>query len=187
MKIVDLSSEEEKVRTIYRIVAISSATIMVFLASYAILMSYLYGTYVVGETLVNLPTGRPFEFPQPELFPVYAKPVTWLYISIIGFGFSVLELNKKKLANLSGTYFSIVQFIVFVVAAISAYEIFYNFSIWSALMAFQAIRGEINPDVVIVAFPNPEIPWNLVFATKLFSSIFIVSVYVFYYLLRIRK
>ena len=186
MRLFNLSSEEERGRTIYKIVTIISGSILIGLTLFAILASFLYGMTVVGESLVNLPSGVPFEFPQPEYFPIYAKPVTWMYVSLIIFWFSVLELNRKRIVALSPATLTFCRLFAVIFASLAAYEIVYNFSIWSAIMAYQAISGTLNPDLVVVAFPNPQTPWNLVFATKFFSAIFVISLYSLYFLLKLR-
>lgn len=181
-----LISEAKTVKgeLIMKLIAIFSGVSIAGLAIYSIIASYIYGITVVGETLVNLPDATPFEFPGPEYFPLYAKPVSWLYVFVILFGFSSLELAKPKIRRISPTLMNIYRTLAFTVVSLSAYEILYNFSIWSALMSFQAITGSLNPDTVIVAFPNPQTPWNLVFATKVFSASFIVSLYALYALLK---
>jgi hypothetical protein len=186
MGLLDLSSPEARYRTIYKIVAIVSGSVLLGLTLFTILVSYFWGINVVGESLVNLPSRAPFEFPQPEYFPIYAKPVTWLYVSIIAFWFSFMELNRDRIAAYSPAVLTSGKLFFVIIASLSAYEVFYNFSIWSALMAYQAIRGALNPDLVVVAFPNPNTPWNLVFATKFFSAVFVISLYSLYFLLKLR-
>jgi len=57
--------------------------------------------------------------------------------------------------------------------------------LWGAFFGEQLIRSLVtNPD--IVTGPGP-IPWNLVFATKMFSSLFVISGYTVYFLRRIHQ
>lgn len=165
---------------------ISAATV-IFLALYAVFGTLYFGYEAVGEILVALPTGDPFEFPGPEYFPIYAKPVTWLYIAIITFWFTFLESYRGKLSRLPLGVINVGKLIAFVVAAIAGYEVYFNFTIWGSLMTFQAIRGTINPDVLANIFPNPQTPWNLVFATKFFSSIFVMSLYSLYFIMKMER
>jgi hypothetical protein len=169
---------------IMKLIAIFSGASIAGLTIYSIIASYIFGITVVGETLVNLPDATPFEFPAPEYFPLYAKPVSWLFVFVVLFGFSSLELAKPRIRRVSPTLMNLYRTLAFTIVGLSAYEILYNFSIWSALMSYQAITGSLNPDTVIVAFPNPQTPWNLVFATKVFSASFIVSLYALYTLLK---
>ena len=185
MKIIDTSSDEEKTKSMFRIVALISLAMVVFLVLFTIVVSVITGENIIGEPLVNLPNKRPFEFPQPEIFPIYAKPVTWLYVASIAFWFSFLEIVKNRVMQLSGFMLSLFKLITFVGTLLCAYEILYNFSIWSALMSYQATTGDINPDVLVNINPNPQYPWNIVFATKIFTVFTAISLYAFIFLTRI--
>ena len=48
---------------------------------------------------------------------------------------------------------------------------------------------EAVPDIdrLSVAYPDPERPWNLVFATKVFLAAFIISTHAFYLSIKPRK
>jgi len=177
LKLIDFNNDEKKVRTVYKIICILSVIVMIATVTYGTVVAIIQGVDVVGETFVTV------EFPPPELIPIfYAKPVTWLSVSIIAFWFSFFELEKKRILSLPKFIRQISIFIAFIIAAMSAYEVFFNFTIWGALMAKEAIVGELNPDVLKNIFPNPEVPWNLVFATKMFFVITVVALYTFYFL-----
>lgn len=172
-----------KVKKFYMVVAVVSLAMVLFLASYAIVMTIITGENVVGEPLVNLPSKEPFEFPHPEIFPIYAKPVTWLYVASIAFWFSFLELIKPRVMKMSPLKLSFFKVVAFVGTMITAYEVLYNFSIWSALMSYQAMTDVlVNPDILINRNPNPRFPWNLVFATKLFTALTAMGLYSLYFL-----
>ncbi|MCP8311488.1 MAG: hypothetical protein L6M37_00860 [Candidatus Methylarchaceae archaeon HK02M1] len=180
LKLIDLSNEDEKIKTAYRIILILSVIVMVTTITYGIAVAIIQGVDVVGETFVTV------EFPPPELIPIfYAKPVTWLAASIIAFWFSFFELNKNRILRLPRSFRKICIFIAFFMAAMAFYEVLFNFTIWGALMAKEAIVGELNPDLLQNPFPNPEKPWNLVFATKLFLVVTVIALYTFYFLLRL--
>jgi hypothetical protein len=187
LKILDTSSEEEKIRSLYRIIALISLSVIIFLIVFAVIVSLTTGENIIGEPLVNLPDKQPFEFPQPEIFPIYAKPVTWLYVASISFWFSFLEVIKERVTRMSHFRLSVFRFISFVVAIVCVYEIFYNFSIWSALMSYQATTGDINPDILVNANPNPKYPWNIVFATKVFTALTAIGMYSFFFFNRINS
>jgi hypothetical protein len=55
-------------------------------------------------------------------------------------------------------------------------------------MTAGVING-IVPDIdkLSVAYPDPERPWNLVFATKIFLASFIISTHAFYLSIKPRK
>lgn len=179
---IDLSNEEEKIRTAYRIIFIVSVIVMIATVTYGTAVAIIQGVDVVGETFVTV------EFPPPEVIPFfYAKPVTWLAASIIAFWFSFFELKKERILRLPKFVRQICMFIAFFIAAIAFYEVLFNFTIWGALMAKEAIVGELNPDLLKNPFPDPEMPWNLVFATKLFFVVTVVAFYTFYFLQRIES
>jgi len=178
------ADEAAKFRALYLTIALLSLSLVVALLAYAGLEFFLHKNEAVGDSLVHI-QNKPFEFPEPEYFPIYAKPVTWLYAGMVLFWFSVLELNRSRLMRYSLFRLSIFRLIAFLVLCISAYEVLYNFTIWGALMAYQATTGNIIPDILVNKSPNPETPWNLVFATKLFTALSAISAYTLWYLYRI--
>jgi hypothetical protein len=177
---------EVRLRTLYLTLGLLSLALVVALLTYAGLEFFLQRSEGVGDSLVHIQS-KPFEFPEPEYFPIYAKPVTWLYVGIVVCWFSVLELNRSRLLRYSMFRLSIFRLIAFLVFCISAYEVLYNFTIWGALMAYQATTGNIIPDILVNKSPNPETPWNLVFATKLFTALTLISAYTLWYLHRIER
>ena len=180
------SKEEVKFRRLYWTIGLLSLTLVIVLLTYAGLEFFLHKSEGVGDSLVHIQS-KPFEFPEPEYFPIYAKPVTWLYVGMVLCWFSVLELNKSRLLRYSMFRLSVFRLVAFLVLCIAAYEVLYNFSIWSALMAYQATTGNIIPDILVNKSPNPETPWNLVFATKLFTALAAISAYTLWYLYRIEQ
>ena len=50
---------------------------------------------------------------------------------------------------------------------VSLYEFVYNFMVWSSLITVDAMQGVMKLDTINVPYPNPKVPWNLVFATKM--------------------
>ena len=77
---------------------------------------------------------------------------------------------------------SFLIFFSLIVAFGSGYEVLYNFTVWGALMSAEAFSGILNPDFLNIAYPNPKTPWNLVFATKLFIALFVISLHSLYIL-----
>ena len=51
------------------------------------------------------------------------------------------------------------------------------------------IINGVVPDIdkLSIAYPDPERPWNLVFATKVFLAAFIISTHAFYLSIKPRK
>jgi hypothetical protein len=75
-----------------------------------------------------------------------------------------------------------------VVAFASAYEILYNFMLWGAFLSTDLLTSNISPQYLINAVSSPApVPWNLVFATKIFLSLFAISGYTVYFLRRIHQ
>jgi hypothetical protein len=180
MKVIDLSSDEEKVKTFFRLVSLGSLALIISTTIYGLLAAALQGINVVGETLVT------FEFPPISVFPLfYSKPVTWLAAAILALYFSTLELSIERVSGWPKPLRDFLKFCAFFVGAMAFYEVLFNFTLWSGLIAHDAIIGELNIDVIKNPFPNPRSPWNIVFATKLFTVIMVNSVYSFYYLQRI--
>jgi hypothetical protein len=70
---------------------------------------------------------------------------------------------------------------VLVFAVVALYEFVYNFIVWNSLITADAIRGAVMRfDDLNVEYPNPETPWNLVFATKMTLAAFLISAHCFY-------
>ena len=182
MKMIDLSTEEEKVRTFYKLISLISLLVISITSAYGILATIIQGGNVVGEILVTL------EVPPISVFPLfYSKPITWLSAAILALYFSSLELGKDMVMQWRKVHRDILKFFAFFVCAMATYEVLFNLTLWGGLIASDSILGELNVDLIKNTFPNPETPWNIVFATKLFTVLVIISAYSFYYLQRIES
>ena len=145
-------------------------------------MSVFNGIDVVGQTFVDV------EFPPINVFPLfYVKPITWLNLTIVLQVYSTLQLAKDRVAKLSRFKRNLVKFISFIAASLSEYEVLFNFTLWSGLIASDAIRGQLNPDLIINPFLNPMLHWNIVFATKLYLVATIVCTYIFYLVNKVER
>ena len=71
---------------------------------------------------------------------------------------------------------ALLQLMLLGFAIITLYEVLYNFTVLNAKIAAGIIEG-IVPDIdhLSIAYPDPNRPWNLVFATKMFLAAFIIS------------
>ena len=87
-----------------------------------------------------------------------------------------MKLRGSKTENLSKTKKSILRMITLTIAVTATYELFYNFVVWNAL------SGIFRIDILNTSYPNPETPWSLIFATKMFLFATIISWYTFYML-----
>ena len=166
--------DDLRARRIYLGVFYFCAVMMAVITFYAISVSlgeYMQtGKIVIGEVLVDT------EFP----FPGLAKLVTYLMIvSVVGW-YCVVRLGGDKVKSIPKWLKSILQLIVLVIAIVALYEFVYNFIVWNSLITADAIKGVMNFDGVNVPYPNPETPWNLVFATKMSLAAFLISAHGFY-------
>jgi hypothetical protein len=167
-------NDERKVRTIFLIVFYFCAVTMSIITFYSIYISlgeYLRtGKVVIGEVLVNT------EFP----FPGLAKLVTYLMIVTVVGWYCITRLGGDKVKRIPESIKSILQLIVLAIMVISLYEFIYNFIIWNSFITVDAINGIIRLDDIHIPYPNPDTPWNLVFATKMSLSALLISAHGFY-------
>lgn len=148
---------------------------------YAMTLEWLEnGTYVMGEILVT--THIPFDG--------FAKLVTWLFFaSIIGwYCCSRIGWQRTTSKQLSGIKMSLLQLMLLGFTIICAYEVMWNFIVLAAQIAAGTVNG-IVPDIdrLTVAYPDPQRPWNLIFATKIFLMATIISGHAFYLSAKPRK
>jgi len=128
------------------------------------------GKVIIGEVLVNT------EFPVKGL----AKLVTYLMIVSVVAWYCVTKLGTDKVKNVPKSVRSILQLIVLAILIISIYEFFYNFIVWNALITADLVKGELRLDDLFMPYPNPDTPWNLVFATKMSLAALIISAHGFF-------
>ncbi len=132
------------------------------------------------------------EWPDPKISPYfYAKPITWFaYFSFLYWAFG-LESFKNRLLNLSPKVRRLLFIVTSTVAFGALYEIFFNFTLWSALMVLTNANcptpPPCNPDLVASNYPALRNPLNLVFATKVVTTVFALSIYSLWLLHRIEK
>jgi hypothetical protein len=138
------------------------------------------GGYVMGETLNTITI--PFEN--------FARLSTWLFFSTIIGWYCVSRIGWKKTAGnkIIGWKMALLQLMLLGFAIICLYEVFWNFSVLNAKITAGIVDGQV-PDIdrLSVAYPDPDRPWNLIFATKVFLAAFIISAHAFYLSTRPRK
>jgi len=138
------------------------------------------GTYVMGEVIHT--TTIPFDN--------FARLSTWLFFSTIIGWYCVSRIGWKKTAGnkIVGWKMALLQLMLLGFAIITLYEVIYNFTVLNAKIAAGIVEGQV-PDIdrLSIAYPDPNAPWNLVFATKVFLSCFIISAHAFYLSTRPRK
>ena len=172
--ILTVERDELLSRRFYLVIFYICAIIMAVITFYSIYVSlneYLTtGKVIIGEVLVNT------EFP----FKGLAKLVTYLMIvSVVGW-YCVTKLGRDKVKNIPKSIKTILQLVVLVLLIISIYEFFYNFIIWNALITADLLQGQLKLDNLYMPYPNPNTPWNLVFATKMSLAALIISSHGFY-------
>jgi hypothetical protein len=169
-----IEKDEFLSRRFYLVIFYLCAFFMATITFYSLFVSldeYLStGKVVIGEVLVNT------EFPVKGL----AKLVTYLMIVSVVAWYCVTKLGTDKVKNIPKSVRSILQLIVLAILIISIYEFFYNFIIWNALITADLINGELRLDDLFMPYPNPDTPWNLVFATKMSLAALIISAHGFY-------
>ncbi|EIJ65167.1 hypothetical protein BD31_I1632 [Candidatus Nitrosopumilus salaria BD31] len=138
------------------------------------------GTYVMGEAIHN--TAIPFEN--------FARVSTWIFFSTIIGWYCVSRIGWRRTAGdkIVGTKMALLQLMLLGFSIITLYEVLYNFTVLNAQISAGIING-IVPDIdrLSVAYPDPNRPWNLVFATKVFLAAFIISTHAFYLSIKPRK
>lgn len=159
----------------YEVVAWVSVITMIAVLAYGAVTAVLGGLDVVGSSLVNV------EFP----FTFMAKPVTYLMVASVTFVYSSMQLFQNRIARWSLFRLSALQLVAIVVAVCSAYEVLYNFMLWGAFLSNQLLSSSLSASSLVndITSPGP-VPWNLVFATKIFLALFAISGYVVYFLRR---
>ena len=142
--------------------------------------------FPIGENMVTT------EIP-PHLF-FKMKPITWFVLFFISGWIIFFETEQDKINRISSTKRRFLYIITFILIFISGYEVIYSFSLWSGLMAVSSILSTTtenlynwNPDLLVNPYPNPNMPINLVFATKIVYLIFFLSVYTNIYINKMEK
>ncbi len=138
------------------------------------------GRYVMGEAIQN--TLIPFEN--------FARISTWIFFSTIIGWYCVTRIGWRRTAGdkIIGWKMALLQLMLLGFAIISLYEVLYNFTVLNAEITAGMIGGSVpNIDMLSIAYPDPNRPWNLVFATKVFLPAFIISSHAFYLSTRPRK
>ncbi len=136
------------------------------------------GTYVMGEVLVE--TEVPFEN--------FAKLTTWLFFSTIIGWYCVTRIGWKRTTNLRTWRMALLQLMLLGFTIICLYEVLYNFTVLNAQITAGIINGSFpDIDYLTIAYPDLDRPWNLIFATKMFLSGFIICSHAFYLSTKPRK
>jgi hypothetical protein len=163
-------------KALYQVLLVASCFLIILIVAYGVISSIVTDSTIIGQTLVDV------EFPPPSVFPVYAKPISYLMGAILVLVYSGLELARPRLGRLSPESRSVLRLLLLIAATFAAYQLLYNFAIWAAQIATNTLLGVLNPDVIINPFPSTANPWNLVFATKMSATAFAACIYALYFL-----
>jgi len=176
-----LRKDELRARKIYLYTFYFCAATMLIIFTYALVLSiaeYLStGKIVIGEILVDT------EFPMTGL----AKLVTYLMIVTVVGWYCVTKIGGAQAKKLPKSWKALFQLIVLAIAITALYEFIYNFVVWNSFITVDMTNGLLRLDDINVPYPNPETPWNLVFATKMSFAAFLISAHGFYVISRSDK
>ena len=175
----ELRRPEARTRLMYKIVCAASGIIIIATWAYGVGTSALYASGsipVIGQNMVNV------AFPLPYL----AQPVDYLSVASVTFFYSGIRLWENKVAQWSQVKLASLQLLAIVLAFASAYEVMYNFMLWGSYFSVQVLYNSVAANPNFLTSPGPA-PWNLVFATKIFSSLFMISGYSAYFLRKVHQ
>gem|GEM_PF-791517 len=134
-------------------------------------------TVIIGQVLVST------DFPAHGV----AKLVTYLMVFSVISWYSAMKLVGNRLSNMPFSVRLVLQLVILIACVVSLYEFVYNFLVWSSLITVNLANGHLNLDNIAISYPNPDTPWNLVFATKMTLAGFIISSHAFYMISRSSK
>jgi len=137
------------------------------------------GTYVMGEVLVG--THIPFEN--------FANLSTWLSFACIIAWYCISRIGWKRTVGLESYRMALLQLMLLGFAIICLYEVLWSFTVLNAEITAQMVLDGTTPDIdkLVVNYPDPDRPWNLIFATKIWLVGFIISAHAFYLSKKPRK
>jgi len=145
---------------------------------------------VTSNDVKMTPVGHLLVSSEIDIIPgvLFMKPIT-LAVCLIALGYLLgLEYLDMRL-KLSRNSVYVIAILSLFFMFISLYEVMYNFMLWGSLISSLSQQGLVkyNIDTLANTFPNPDHSWNLVFATKIFSSILFLSTITFLYTLKWRR
>ncbi len=175
----ELRRPDARTRLMYKIVCGVSGVVILATITYGVATSALYASGsipVIGQNMINV------SWPLPYL----AQPVDYLSVASVIFFYTAIRLWQNKVAQWSHLELASLQLVAIVVAFASAYEIMYNFMLWGSYFSVQVLTDSVTANPNFIVSPGST-PWNLVFATKVFSSLFVISGYTVYFLRKVHQ
>ena len=131
----------------------------------------------IGGVLANT------KFPFENSFPL----VTYIMIFAIISWFTAIKILDGVLRNIPISIIKIIQILSIVALTTAIYELSYNLTIWNSFITKDVLNGIINPNNINSNYPNPETPWNLLFAIQMFLASVIITGHCFYKMSNIKK
>jgi len=174
----ELRRPDARTRLMYTVVCGASGIIILTSLAYGVATSALYASGsipVIGQNMVNV------SFP----LPYFAQPVDYLSVASVIFFYTAIRLWQNKVAQWSHLELASLQLLAIVVAFASAYEVLYNFMLWGSYFTV-TVLSNVAANPVNLSSQGPT-PWNLVFATKVFMSLFVISGYTVYFLRKVHQ
>lgn len=166
---------------IYVIVFYFSAFMMLYITTYGMYWSWVEynttGSINIGEIIVK----------NDLFFEGSGKLVSYLAIFSVITWFCVTKIGYKQVQNTPKIVRSVLSVLSLVLITVTAYEFVYNFTVWGSLITIQTINNSLNVDEININYPNPETPWNLVFATKMTLAALIISCHAFFMINRVGR
>ncbi len=175
----ELRRPDANTRLMYRIVFGVSGVVILAAWAYGIGTAAIVSSGslpVIGQSMVNV------SWPLPYL----AQPVDYLCVASVTFFYSGIRLWQNKVAQWSHLVLASLQLLAIVVAFATAYEVMYNFMLWGSYFSIQVLNSNLASNPLLLSSPGPT-PWNLGFATKMFSAIFLISAYSAYFLRKVHQ
>jgi hypothetical protein len=159
-------------------------TLIAWLSLFTIIVVTIYG--VTGSLYGSKqPVGQIWVDVYWPVPPLFAQPVTYFAVASVALFYSGLRLGEDRIEKWPSWSLSFLQMFGFIVAFSSAYEVMYNFMLWGATYSILCVgKTTCNPDTFSSTYP---VPWNLVFATRAFSALFVISGYSVYFLRRLSQ
>ena len=175
----ELRRPDARTRLMYKVVCAVSGAIILATITYGVATSALYSSGsipVIGQNMVNV------SWPLPYL----AQPVDYLSVASVIFFYTAIRLWQNRVAQWSHLELASLQLVAIVVAFASAYEVMYNFMLWGSYFSVLVLANAVTANPNFIASTGST-PWNLVFATKVFSSLFVISGYTAYFLRKVHQ
>ena len=175
----ELRRPDASTRLMYRIVFAVSGVVILGTWAWGVGTAALFSSGsipVIGQNMVNVSWPLPY----------FAQPVDYLCVASVTFFYTGIQLWQNKVAQWSHFLLASLQLLAIVVAFATAYEIMYNFMLWGSYFSIQVLVNNLAINPQLLSTPGPT-PWNLGFATKMFSALFVVSAYSVYFLRKVHQ